>query len=141
MAKAYPLHAESRTGAHTSNKNSVALDIMLICKKRQDFSLDAFDDEMAKRIEEESFSNTEEIIKRLTAIKAEITIPDIENIFISQYFCVCTKYRLDFADISPKVQQGLSVYVSNLETYFSEYDISSRRSGWWSELYKKKWEF
>ena len=140
LAKAYPLHAESRTGAHTSNKNSVALDIMLICKKRQDFSLDAFDDEMAKRIEEESFSNTEEIIKRLTAIKAEITIPDIENIFISQYFCVCTKYRLDFADISPKVQQGLSVYVSNLETYFSEYDISSRRSGWWSELYKKKWE-
>lgn len=141
LAKSYPLHAESRTGAHTSNKNSVALDIMLICKKRQAFSLSIFDDEIAKRIEEESFSNTEDIIKRLTAIKAEITIPDVENIFISQYFCVCTKYRLDFADISDKVQQGLSVYVSNLEAYFSEYDISSRRSGWWSELYKKKWDF
>lgn len=35
LTKSYPLHSETRTGAHTSNKNSIALDIMLICKKRR----------------------------------------------------------------------------------------------------------
>ena len=35
LVKSYPLHSETRTGAHTSNKNSIALDIMLICKKKK----------------------------------------------------------------------------------------------------------
>ena len=30
--------------------------------------------------------------------------------------------------------------INNLQEYFSKYEISKKRSGWWSELYKNKWE-
>lgn len=140
LVKSYPLHAESRTGAHTSNKNSIAFDIMLICTKKEAIRIGVYNDEVAKIIEEQSFKNTENIIKRLTEINAEITIPDIENIFVSEFFCICTRYNLDFECICDKIGKNLIDNISNLETYFAKYDIASRRSGWWSELYKKKWE-
>ena len=83
--------------------------------------------------------NTEEIIKRLTNVNAEITIPDINNIFISEYFCECYSNGADIRTVIDGLLPDIQACVKSLSTYFSEYEISERRSGWWSELYKEKW--
>lgn len=141
LARTYPLHAESRTGAHTSNKNSIALDIMLICRKKSfmQTTMIAVDDVLKEKIEKKAYSNTEEIIKRLTNVNAEITIPDINNIFISEYFCECYSNGADIRTVIDGLLPDIEACVKSLSTYFSEYEISERRSGWWSELYKEKW--
>lgn len=94
LEKTYPLHAESRTGAHTSNKNTIALDIMLICRKKRNIATIEINDDNLKEIEKIAYDNTEQIIKRLQAVDAEITIPDISNIFVSEFFCECTKKNI-----------------------------------------------
>ena len=139
LIKAYPLHAETRTGAHTSNKNSIALDIMLICNKvtNQQLPITGGVEKEAYKI---ALQETETTIQRLVEIGAEITVPDIENIFISQYFCACSSQGTDLRAI---LKDGLSTInegVSQLMTYFQDYDFSEKRSGWWSELFAKKWE-
>ena len=141
LAKTYPLHAESRTGAHTSNKNSIALDIMLICRKKTfiEMATKEIDEELKEQIEKDAYSNTEEIIKRLTAVKAEITVPDINNIFMSEYFCECYAHGADIRTVIDTLLPDIDSCVNSLSTYFSEYEISERRSGWWSELYREKW--
>lgn len=142
LARTYPLHAESRTGAHTSNKNSIALDIMLICRKKTFINAEVGSIDKAKKekIEKKAYSNTEEIIKRLSAVNAEITVPDISNIFISEYFSECYANGANIRKVIDELLPDIEVCVKSLDTYFSEYEISERRSGWWSELYKKKWE-
>lgn len=138
--KSYPLHAESRTGAHTSNKNSIALDIMLICKKKSLLKNGIYNNKVAKEMEEKSFARTEEKIKRLIKVEAEITIPDIQNIFLSEFFCLCNEYDIEISKINDKIESNLNIYMKELESYFEKYDIASCRTGWWSELYRKKWE-
>lgn len=140
LEKTYPLHAESRTGAHTSNKNSIALDIMLICRKKQEHKKIAVDSVIEKKISDASFENTEQIIKRLTDVDAEITIPDINNIFISEFFCECYRNGLDIGEVIETMMGDLTAHVRSLSSYFEKYNLTERRKGWWSELYKEKWE-
>lgn len=142
LARTYPLHSESRTGAHTSNKNSIALDVMLICRKKDFVNRinSCIDESLKEKIEKETYSNVEKIIKRLMAVNAEITIPDINNIFISEYFCRCFAYGVDIRLVIDLLLSDLEICINNLNVYFSKYDISERRSGWWSELYKEKWK-
>jgi len=140
LIKSYPLHAESRTGAHTSNKNSIALDMMLICKKKNEVQNGIYDDKVSKEMEEKALARTEEKIKRLTEVDAEITIPDIQNIFLSEFFCLCYEYNIDINKMADKITVNLNENIESLESYFEKYDISSVRTGWWSELYRKKWE-
>lgn len=140
LMKSYPLHAESRTGAHTSNKNSIALDIMLICKKKSLLKNGIYNNKVAKEMGEKSFARTEEKIKRLIKVEAEITIPDIQNIFLSEFFCLCNEYDIEISKINDKIESNLNIYMKELESYFEKYDIASCRTGWWSELYRKKWE-
>lgn len=140
LEKAYPLHAESRTGAHTSNKNSIALDIMLICRKKNNSSVVIINEELQMEIEKTAYHHTEQIIKRLQTVDAEITIPDISNIFISEFFCECTRKNIALASVIDNSVSDIRKSIDNLYHYFDEYAITERRSGWWSELYKKKWE-
>lgn len=140
LQKTYPLHAESRTGAHTSNKNSIALDIMLICRKKIRGNKVSISEEIEKNIEKNAYANTEVIIKRLIDVEAEITIPDITNIFISEYFCECNKKGLQIDEVIDNLMDNLTECVKGLNNYFIDYNLTERRSGWWSELYKKKWE-
>ena len=140
LEKTYPLHAESRTGAHTSNKNSIALDIMLIYRKKRNVANIEINNENLKEIEKIAYDNTEQIIKRLQAVDAEITIPDISNIFVSEFFCECTRKNIVLDSIINNSIPDIQNSIDNLYQYFDEYTITERRSGWWSELYKKKWE-
>lgn len=140
LAKSYPLHSETRTGAHTSNKNSIALDIMLICKKKLSTNYIALDDTTQNLLIKSAYTKTEEIIQRLQNINAEITIPDIENIFISSFYSLCYEKGYSYIDVRDNFTEKLKECIHSLTDYFSKYDISNRRSGWWSDLYKEKWE-
>ena len=140
LVKAYPLHSETRTGAHTSNKNSIALDIMLICKKKKKNINIVMDSNNQQETIKGAYESTEKILERLVNINAEITIPDIENIFISEYFSSVNNKNIDPSSALFFGIDTLEQCINNLQEYFSEYDISAKRSGWWSELYKKKWE-
>lgn len=139
LEKSYPLHSESRTGAHISNKNSIALDIMLICKKKTCQLSNALSSSQYKEIEKAAFSRTEKTIDRLLTVNAEITIPDVKNIFISEYFCECSHKKYDLDKVINHTLSDLENCIVNLGEYVNKYPITNRRSGWWSELYKKKW--
>ncbi len=140
LIKTYPLHAEARTGAHTSNKNSIALDIMLICRKQNNVHMIELNEKVHKEIIKTSYMETESIISRLLNVNAEITVPDIENIFISQYFSIATGKGISYKSLISDGLDDLLICTGGLKDYFSKYNISERRIGWWSELYKKKWE-
>ena len=140
LVKTYPLHAETRTGAHTSNKNSIALDIMLICRKKTFLPLTSFNFSSQKDLIRTTYKETEKIIQRLNNVNAEITIPDIENIFISKYFSLAGEKGFSYKNVISNSIDNIKSCIDTLDNYFSEYSISERRSGWWSELYKEKWE-
>lgn len=140
LTKSYPLHSETRTGAHTSNKNSIALDMMLICKKKKAKCDNVFNHEKQQNLIKGAYEKTEYIVDRLVKINAEITIPDIENIFISEYFSLASYNDIEYKCLLKYGLDNIQTCVNNLQEYFAKYEISKRRSGWWSELYKKKWE-
>lgn len=138
LIRAYPLHSETRTGAHTSNKNSIALDIMLICKKRHGLKK-AYNALLQKSIYKEALEATETAVNRLCAVNAEITIPDIKNIFLSEYFSSWNKAGIDIPDVIEKEEHFINENLDNLQKIFQDVSIASKRTGWWSELFKEKW--
>lgn len=140
LIKSYPLHSETRTGAHTSNKNSIALDIMLICRKKGDAPCSLMNSKELRETVKKAYEHTEAIINRLTKIEAEITVPDIENIFISEFFSLSGHEGYSYDSAIDIGLNELKQCIAGLYEYFDSYEISERRSGWWSELYKKKWE-
>ena len=113
---------------------------MLICRKKEGKLSIVMNADKQADVIKEAYETTEGIIERLVNINAEITIPDVENIFISEYYSVANEKKIDFGSALSFGIDTLEDCVNNVKTYFSEYDISERRSGWWSGLYKKKWE-
>ena len=140
LIKTYPLHSETRTGAHISNKNSIALDIMLICRKKGDEESENMNAEELRKIIKKAYEQTDNIISRLTKIEAEITVPDIENIFISEFFSIVSDSNYSYTSALEAGLNDIKQCIEGLDNYFGSYEISDRRSGWWSELFKKKWE-
>lgn len=139
LVKVYPLHSETRTGAHTSNKNSIALDIMLICRKKKSTGTSKMPYDR-QDIYKDALRETEQAIKRLLSVNAEITIPDVENIFISEYFCACNQYGINTHDAISTSIDDIKDGVLRINTYFGDDVISEKRNGWWSDLYRQKWE-
>lgn len=139
LQKAYPLHAETRTGAHTSNKNSIALDIMLICKKKSLSDFACYKQQKEKIICR-TYEETEKILNRLSRIDAEITEPDVENILISQFFAACTIEKTNFDEVAQLGLNDIQQIMTDICTHFSNYNFSAKRTGWWSELFNKKWD-
>lgn len=140
LVKSYPLHAETRTGAHTSNKNSIALDIMLVCRKKEGCSQNEVSFEVRKRIEQKTYRSLDDILDRLTAVGAEITIPDIENIFISEYICAGFGEGISLDSLLNAERSNIEECIGSLTSYCDKYPISEKRSGWWSDLFNSKWE-
>lgn len=138
LIRAYPLHSETRTGAHTSNKNSIALDIMLICKKSQDMRC-SYDSTNQRDIYKKALEETEKAVTRLKNVNAEITVPDIQNIFLSQYFSEWNNAGVVTSDLIKNEEQFIKESLCNIQEAFQDIAIASKRTGWWSELYKQKW--
>jgi putative DNA methylase len=139
LIRAYPLHSETRTGAHTSNKNSIALDIMLICKKRQG-AKNTYDSSLQKKMNKIALENTENVVNRLNEVEAEITIPDIQNIYLSMYFSEWNKKKIDISDVIVHEKDSINNTLNNLKVIFQDTQIASKRTGWWSELYNEMWK-
>lgn len=134
LIAAYPIHSETRTGAHTSAKNSIAFDIFLVCRKKgdnpeSDFSFDT--------IETKALESTNNFVKRLNKINAEITIRDIENIFISQFFVSCFSYHISSWDNLDNIIIQIKTILKQLDDIFNDYNIVEKRSGWWSNTQGK----
>lgn len=136
LVAAYPMHSETRTGAHTSNKNSIAFDIFLVCKKSDNIKEGS---NPLSEIIRKALEKTEEFVERLNSVNAEMTIPDIENIFVSQFFVKFTELGGNISINEEVVKAELNKTIASIDALFSKYKTTQVRSGWWSELYKNKW--
>ncbi len=138
LTKAYPMQSESRTGAHTSNKNSISIDIMLVCKKKESSKDKKLD--LNNRLIENINQSVREKLRRLERVGAELTLPDIENIAIAELFTEIQEYNIYDQGFDSSLINFMKKYINKLEENFEEIEITKIRSGWWSELYKKKWD-
>ena len=142
LIKCYPVQSETRTGAHTSGKNSIGIDIMLVCQKNEtkaeQLTFVSFE------TLENALSNTRTeiitILERFQKVSAELTLPDIQNIAIALFFTELPSYHT-FDEASKKISiDKLKNLLNNIENIAGDFEITKKRNGWWSELYRQKWE-
>lgn len=134
LVAAYPIHSETRTGAHTSAKNSIAYDIFLICKNKE---VSSEENLSLENIEIKALGTTNNYVKRLNDINAEITIRDIENIFISQFFVNCFNCHISRWEIIDEIIIRIKGILKQLDEGFTDYNIVEKRTGWWSNTQGK----
>ena len=141
LVKAYPVQSETRTGAHTSNKNSIGIDIMLVSQKveRGNIQLQLITDDFLNNVVNSARKHVILTLERLQNVKAEITIPDIQNIAIGEFFVQLKNYS-DYGDLAKmNIVKVLREFLDSIETRAENFDVTQKRNGWWSELYKEKW--
>lgn len=142
LKKCYPVQSETRTGAHTSNKNSIGIDMMLICQKVSDLEVEQIDasyEELDSMIEKTKEQVTW-TLDRFQKVEAELTTPDIQNIAIANFFALNRHYRL-YNVASKELANGcLKRLLDNIEEVAGNFEITKKRNGWWSELYRSKWD-
>lgn len=126
----YPIHSESRTGAHTSSKESIAFDMFLVCNKKiSNLNLD--DTEIINTVMKKLTSN----IKRLNSINAELTKPDIINMYIALLMSVISTCENDSkkgCKRFEKLYENNKELLENLEVT----NLVTKRTGWWASLHK-----
>lgn len=142
LKKCYPVQAETRTGAHTSNKNSIGIDLMLVCQKLSNPSVQiamVTNDtiEAALSITREYLVN---ILERFQSVEAEFTLLDIQNIAIAEFFVAIKNYHLYDYTSKRLILERLQTFLENIEEVSGNFEITKKRNGWWSELYRKKWD-
>lgn len=141
LTKCYPVQSETRTGAHTSGKNSIGIDIMLVSKKisKELTQLTFATDEILNNALVNTRNKIIEILDRFRTVSAELTAPDIQNIAIALFFAELPHYH-SFDDFSKKSAIGkLQDLLNNIESVAGDFEITKKRNGWWSELYRQKW--
>ena len=141
LVKAYPVQSETRTGAHTSNKNSIGIDIMLVSQKveRGNIQLQLITNDFLDNVVNSARKHVISTLERLQNVEAEITIPDIQNIAIGEFFVQLKNYS-DYDNLTKiSIINVLSEFLDSIETLAENFDVTQKRNGWWSELYKEKW--
>ena len=141
LKKCYPVQAETRTGAHTSNKNSIGIDLMLVCQKvmMNQSQLTMITDE---RIDEAIMETRNFLIytlEKFQKVEAEFTIPDIQNIVIAEFFVALKDYYSYDMNSKQVIVGRLRDFLDNIEDVAGDFEITKKRNGWWSELYRQKW--
>ena len=142
LRKCYPAQSETRTGAHTSGKNSIGIDIMRVSQKINSVpeQLILASEEMVNTALQKTRTKTIEILERFQKVSAELTAPDIQNIAIALFFTELPDYYA-FDKISKRnTKQELQNLLDNIESIAGDFEITKKRNGWWSELYRQKWE-
>ena len=143
LIKVYPMQSETRTGAHTSNKNSIGIDIMLVSQKieRENIQLQLITSDFLNKVVDFTRQHVISALERLQNVDAEITIPDIQNIAIGEFFVQLKNYS-DYDTLTKAtIIDTLKNFLDSIEGLAESFDVTKRRNGWWSELYKKKWRF
>lgn len=138
LSKTYPVQSETRTGAHTSGKNSIGIDMMLICKKAAQEQPIITQDTLVSVV-----SNTIEDVRvfldKLNSVNAELTLPDIENMVIASAFKNCQNYRVYDEVINPELIKAITDLLADLPHELSNMVVTDKRTGWWSKLFAEKW--
>ena len=114
---------------------------MLICQK-----VTAKDEQMTLLLEDaidRAILETREYLvsqlERFQRVEAEFTIPDIQNMAIAKFFVEFRVYYL-LNDNSKRITiEKLQYFLDNIEDVAGEFEIIKKRNGWWSELYRQKW--
>ena len=141
LVKTYPVQSETRTGAHTSNKNSIGIDIMLVNQKvaRENIQLQFITSDFLDIVVNSARLRVISTLERLQNVEAEITIPDIQNIAIGEFFVQLKNYS-DYDNLTKTtIIDVLKEFLDSIESLAENFDVTTRRNGWWSELYKEKW--
>ena len=141
LKKCYPVQAETRTGAHTSNKNSIGIDMMLVCQKNNnvDFErsdIQECDIDTAINYAKDFLITT---LDRFKKVEADLTIPDLQNIAIASFFTSIKGYCFYNKNFKNKLLKALQNLLDNIDIIANNYNIADKRTGWWSELYRDKW--
>lgn len=129
----FPVQSETRTGAHTSNKDSIGIDIMLVFQKKKQMK-NRFDYDQAIN---KSMQLTSDLIRRFQSVNAEITLGDIQNLEIASFFFFLPDFNSD--DEKANCLEKFKNFVENIGNTVSQDTITKKRTGWWSEKYKKAW--
>lgn len=141
LVKAYPVQSETRTGAHTSNKNSIGIDIMLVSQKvnRENIQFQLITSNFLDDIVKSARKQVISTLERFQNVEAEITIPDIQNIAIGEFFVQLKNYS-DYDNLTKTIIiNSLREFLDSIEKLAENFDVTKQRNGWWSELYKAKW--
>lgn len=136
LFKIFPVQSETRTGAHTSGKNSVGIDIMLVCKREECGGDAAIDIETAKN---ESLTDAASMLEQLQAVGAEITFPDAQNILLADFFTRVPASAFRALELRNQIIRAVSSLWSELDPGALGVTITERREGWWSRLFREKW--
>ena len=136
LYKAYPVQSETRSGAHTSGKNSIGIDIMLICRKDNEINEEDF---QIDRVMRDSLDETAKMLEELQEVDAEITLPDAQNMILATTFT-----KISHKCFSDSIRQA--IIINEVRTLWNELDmetfdinIAEKREGWWSKMFKEKW--
>ena len=139
--KTYPVHSETRTGAHTSGKNSIGIDIMLVCQKNASQTMQprAVDSDAINRVINDTKKRVIGFLERFQTVDAELTAPDIQNMAIAVFFAQMGDLNTYNAASKKTIIRDLQNLLDNIESFTDGYEIARKRSGWWSELHRQKW--
>lgn len=142
LQKCYPVQSETRTGAHTSNKNSIGIDLMLVCQKvtLTPTQMTMITEQIINEALDETRKYLVQELDKFQKVEAEFTILDIQNIAIAEFFVAIKNYHL--YDITSKhiIIEKLQRFLNNIEEVSGNFEITKKRNGWWSELYRQKWD-
>ena len=141
LKKCYPVQAETRTGAHTSGKNSIGIDIMLISKKTpvSSIQLQLLSDGLLNLVIEQTKVKVIDFLNRFQKVDAELTAPDIQNIAIAVFFTELENFNTYDENSKRVILEKLKNLLNNIENIAGDFAITQKRDGWWSELYRQKW--
>lgn len=141
LCKCYPVQSETRTGAHTSGKNSIGIDIMLVSKKvpEQSCQLCMITEEYLSTVVKDTKRCIVEILIKFQKVEAELTAPDIQNIAIAVFFTELKHFYLYDETSKARAVEALNSFLNNIESIAGDFEITKKRNGWWSELYREKW--
>jgi hypothetical protein len=93
---------------------------------------------------EDAFATTRrflvDTLEKFQKVEAELTVPDIQNIAIAEFFVALKNYYLYDMTSKQLVLSKLQIFLDNIEDVAGDFEITKKRNGWWSELYRQKWD-
>ena len=78
-------------------------------------------------------------LEKFQKVEAEFTIPDIQNIAIAEFFVALKDYYSYDMNSKQVIVGRLRDFLDNIEDVAGDFEITKKRNGWWSELYRQKW--
>ena len=80
-----------------------------------------------------------DFLNRFQTVEAELTAPDIQNIAIAVFFTELENFNAYDENSKKIILKKLKNLLNNIENIAGDFAITQKRDGWWSELYRQKW--